>query len=265
MNPVALKEAIEKDKKDGWLPCCVVATVGTTSTTSVDDVETIGTICRNEKIWLHVDAAYAGTAAILPKMRWIFNGIENADSLVVNPHKWMFTPFDYSFFFTKKPEVLKRAFSVSAEYFDTSKDDVTNYMDYGMQQGRRFRSLKLWFIIRYFGVEGIRNRIAEHLRLANGFAGWIDSHQNFERMAPTPFSVVCFRAHPKNINDEDELNTLNEKLLDEINKTGKLFLSGTKLNGKFVIRIAISSIRTMEKNVLDAQQLIEQKLNELIN
>ncbi len=264
MNPVALKEAIEKDKKDGWLPCCVVATVGTTSTTSVDDVETIGTICRNEKIWLHVDAAYAGTAAILPQMRWIFNGIENADSLVVNPHKWMFTPFDYSFFFTKKPEVLKRAFSVSAEYFDTSKDDVTNYMDYGMQQGRRFRSLKLWFIIRYFGVEGIRNRIAEHLRLANGFAGWIDSHQNFERMAPTPFSVVCFRAHPKNINDENELNALNEKLLDEINKTGKLFLSGTKLNGKFVIRIAISSIRTMEKNVLDAQQLIEQKLNELV-
>ncbi|MGB5894489.1 MAG: pyridoxal-dependent decarboxylase [Ignavibacteriaceae bacterium] len=264
MIPLALKETIEKDKKDGWLPCCVVATVGTTSTTSVDDVDAIGTICRREKIWLHVDAAYAGTAAILPPMRWIFNGIENADSLVINPHKWMFTPFDYSFFFTRKPEVLKRAFSVSAEYFDTSKDEVTNYMDYGMQQGRRFRSLKLWFIIRYFGVEGIRKRIAEHLRLANEFADWIDSHPDFERMAPTPFSVVCFRAHPKNIDDRDKLNALNEKLLDEINKTGKLFLSSTKLNGKFVIRIAISSIRTMEKNVLDAQQLIEQKLNKLL-
>jgi aromatic-L-amino-acid decarboxylase len=265
MKPAALKEAIEKDKKDGWLPCCVVATVGTTSTTSVDDVDAIGTICRNEKIWLHVDAAYAGTAAILPQMQWIFNGIENADSLVVNPHKWMFTPFDYSFFFTRKPEVLKRAFSVSAEYFDKSKSDVINYMDYGMQQGRRFRSLKMWFIIRYFGVEGIKNRIAEHLRLANEFAVWIDSHPGFERMAPTHFSVVCFRAHSKNINDDDELNMLNKKLLEEINKTGKLFLSGTTLNGKFVIRIAISSIRTTEANVNNAKQLIEQKLNELIN
>ena len=265
MKPKALKEAIEKDKKDGWLPCCAVATVGTTSTTSVDDVDAIGKICRHEKIWLHVDAAYAGTAAILPQMRWIFKGIENADSLVVNPHKWMFTPFDYSFFFTKKPEVLKRAFSVSAEYFDTSKDDVINYMDYGMQQGRRFRSLKMWFIIRYFGVEGIKNRIAEHLRLANEFADWIDSHPDFERMAPTPFSVVCFRTHPKNVDNKDELNALNEKLLDEINKTGELFLSGTTLNGRFVIRIAISSIRTLEINVKDAQHLIDQKLNELIN
>ena len=264
MKPEALKEAIEKDKKDGWLPCCAVATVGTTSTTSVDDVDAIGTICRHEKIWLHVDAAYAGTAAILPQMRWIFKGIENADSLVVNPHKWMFTPFDYSFFFTKKPEVLKRAFSLSAEYFDTSKDDVTNYMDYGMQQGRRFRSLKLWFIIRYFGVEGIKNRIAEHLRLANEFADWIDSHPNFERMAPTPFSVVCFRAHPKSADDKDELNALNENLLEEINKTGKLFLSGTTLNGKFVIRIAISSIRVKEENIKNAQLLIEQQLKELL-
>ena len=264
MNLNALKEAIAKDRKNGWIPCCVVATVGTTSTTSVDDVDAIGTICRHEKIWLHVDAAYAGTAAILPEMQWIFKGIGNADSLVVNPHKWMFTPFDYSFFFTRKPEVLKRAFSVTAEYFDTSKDDVINYMDYGMQQGRRFRSLKMWFIIRYFGVEGIKNRIAEHLRLANEFADWIDSHSHFERMAPTPFSVVCFRTHPKNVDDKDELNALNEKLLDEINKTGKLFLSGTTLNGSFVIRIAISSIRITEQNINNARQLIEQKLNELL-
>jgi aromatic-L-amino-acid decarboxylase len=264
MKPLELKEAIENDKNNGWLPCCVVATVGTTSTTSVDDVDAISTICRHEKIWLHIDAAYAGTAAVLPQMRWIFKGIENADSLVVNPHKWMFTPFDYSFFFTNNPEVLKRAFSVSAEYFDTSKDDVTNYMDYGMQQGRRFRSLKLWFIIRYFGVEGIKNRIAEHLRLANEFADWIDSHPHFERMAPTPFSVVCFRAHPKNVEDKYELNSLNEKLLTEINNSGKLFLSGTTLNGRFVIRIAISSIRTTEQHIKNAKQLIEQKLNKLL-
>jgi aromatic-L-amino-acid decarboxylase len=264
MIPGKLKEAIEKDKKDGWLPCCVVATVGTTSTTSVDDVDAIGTICHDEKVWLHIDAAYAGTAAILPKMQWIFKGIETADSLVVNPHKWMFTPFDYSFFFTRKPEVLKRAFSVKAEYFDTSKDDVTNFMDYGMQQGRRFRSLKMWFIIRYFGVEGIKNRIAEHLRLANEFADWVDYHPSFERMAPTPFSVVCFRAHPKNVDGDNELNALNEQLLEEINKTGKLFLSGTTLNGRFVIRTAISSIRTKDENVANAKQLIEQKLNVLL-
>jgi len=192
-------------------------------------------------------------------------GIELADSIVVNPHKWMFTPIDLSAFYTTKPEILKRAFSLGAEYLTTSEDsEVTNYMDYGLQLGRRFRSLKLWFIIRYFGVEGIQNRIAEHMRLANEFADWIESHPDFERMAPTPFSVVCFRAHPKNVDDEGELNALNKKLLDKINITGKLFLSSTKLNNKFVIRIAISSIRTKEKNIKDARQLIELKLNELL-
>ncbi len=263
MIPEKLKEAIKEDKSNGWLPCCVVATVGTTSTTSVDNVDEIGKICNEENIWLHVDAAYAGTAAILPEMQWIFKGIEKADSLVINPHKWMFTPIDLSLFFTKKPDVLKRAFSLSAEYLKGYEEGATDFMDYGIQLGRRFRSLKPWFIIRYFGVEGLQNRIREHIRLAKDFADWIESHPDFEIMAPTPFSVVCFRAHPKNINDVDELNALNEKLLDEINKSGKLFLSHTKLNSKFVIRIAISSIRTMEKNVKDAQHLIEQKLNGL--
>ena len=197
-------------------------------------------------------------------MQWIFKGIEKADSLVINPHKWMFTPIDLSLFFTKKPEVLKRAFSLSAEYLKGYEEGATDFMDYGIQLGRRFRSLKPWFIIRYFGVEGLRKRIREHIRLAKDFADWIESHPDFEKMAPTPFSVVCFRAHPKNINDVDELNALNEKLLDEINKSGKLFLSHTKLNGKFVIRIAISSIRTKEENIKNAQQLIEQKLNELL-
>ena len=169
----------------------------------------------------------------------------------------MFTHIDLSAFYTTKPEILKRAFSLGAEYLKTSEEsEITNYMDYGLQLGRRFRSLKLWFIIRYFGVEGIQNRIAEHLRLANEFANWIESHPDFERMAPTPFSVVCFRIHPKNINDENELNALNEKLLDEINKSGKLFLSGTKLSGKFVIRISISGLRTQEEHVKQAWELI---------
>jgi aromatic-L-amino-acid decarboxylase len=260
-----LQKAISEDRKNGWLPFCVVATVGTTSTTSIDPVREIGKICRKENLWLHVDAAYGGIAAVIPKMKYIFYGIEFADSIVVNPHKWMFTPIDLSAFYTTKPEILKRAFSLGAEYLKTSEDsEVTNYMDYGLQLGRRFRSLKLWFIIRYFGVEGIQNRIAEHLRLANEFADWIHAHRDFEKMAPTPFSVVCFRAHPNSVDDKNELNALNEKLLEEINKTGKLFLSNTKLNGKFVIRIAISGIRTKEKNIKDAQQLIEQKLNELV-
>jgi aromatic-L-amino-acid decarboxylase len=264
MIPEKLKEAIIEDRKNGWLPCCVVATVGTTSTTSVDNVNEIGSICNEENIWLHVDAAYAGTAAMLPEMQWIFNGIEKADSLVINPHKWMFTPIDYSLFFTKKPDILKRAFSLSAEYLDTSRDEVTNYMDYGIQLGRRFRSLKPWFIIRYFGVEGLQNRIREHIRLAKMFAEWINESEDFELMAPTHLGVICFRAVPKNINREDELNSFNETLLKKINKTGKLFLSYTMLNNKFVIRISISGLRTLENHVELAKEIIQEELKKVI-
>ena len=264
MIPEELIKAIKEDKKNGWLPCCVVATVGTTSSTSVDPVDEIGSICNEENIWLHVDAAYAGTAAILPEMRWMFKGIEKADSLVINPHKWMFTPIDFSLFFTSRPEILKRAFSLSAEYLETSKDEATNFMDYGIQLGRRFRSLKPWFIIRYFGVEGLQNRIREHIRLAKEFASWIEVHPDFKIMAPVPFSVVCFRAHPKGIADEEKLSELNQKLLDKINATGKLFLSHTKLKGKYVIRIAISGIRTQEIHIKAAKHLIESTLSELI-
>lgn len=261
MIPEKLKEAIEEDKKNGWLPCCVIATVGTTSSTSVDSIDEIGTICNKENIWLHVDAAYAGTAAILPEMRWIFKGIEKADSIVTNPHKWMFTPIDYSLLFTKNPDVLKRAFNLSSVYLDTSKDEVTNFMDYGIQLGRRFRSLKPWFILRYFGVEGIQNRIREHIRLAKMFAGWIEENNDFELMAPVHFGVVCFRALPEYIKDdlslrENEINSFNENLLNKITETGKLFLSHTKLNGKYVIRICISGLRTQEEHVKKAWELI---------
>jgi aromatic-L-amino-acid decarboxylase len=258
MIPEALREAINEDRKNGWLPCCVVATVGTTSTTSVDNVNEIGSICNEENVWLHVDAAYAGTAAILPEMRWIFKGIEKADSLVINPHKWMFTPIDYSLFFTKKRDVLKRAFSLSAEYLQSASGEVTDFMDYGIQLGRRFRSLKPWFIIRYFGVEGLQNRIREHIRLAKMFAEWIKESDDFELGVPSNFGVVCFRAHPKNVNDENELNTLNEKLLNKINESGKLFLSHTKLNGKYILRISISGLRTQEEHVSKAWKLIKE-------
>lgn len=263
MIPEKLKEAISEDRKNGWLPCCVVATVGTTSTTSVDNIDEIGSICDEEGVWLHVDAAYAGTAAILPEMQWIFKGIEKADSLVINPHKWMFTPIDYSLFFTKKPEVLKRAFSLSAEYLQSSdKQEVVDYMDYGIQLGRRFRSLKPWFIIRYFGVEGLKKRIKEHIRLTKMFAKWIEKSDNFELMAPANLGVVCFRACPQKITEGEHLDTLNKNLLNAINETGKLSLSHTVLNNKFVIRISISGLRTLEKHVELAKEII---LNELYN
>jgi aromatic-L-amino-acid decarboxylase len=265
MIPEKLKEAIQEDRKNGWLPCCVVATVGTTSTTSVDNIDSIGSICSDENVWLHVDAAYAGTAAMLPEIQWIFKGIEKADSLVINPHKWMFTPIDYSLFFTKKPDVLKRAFSLSAEYLDTSRDEVTNYMDYGIQLGRRFRSLKPWFIIRYFGLEGLRNRIREHIRLANMFANWIEKSDDFELVAPVHFGVVCFRACPQKISGEEQLNSLNKNLLNEINKTGKLFLSHTMLNNKFVIRISISGLRTFEAHIESAKEIIQKELNKVLS
>jgi len=264
MMPKELEKAITEDKKNGWQPFCVVATIGTTSTTGMDPLDEIANICNRENIWLHVDAAHAGVAAIVPEMRYILNGIEKADSLVVNPHKWMFTPIDLSIFFTKRPNILKQAFSLAAEYLRTSEDsEVENYMDYGIQLGRRFRSLKLWFIIRYFGTEGIIKRIQEHLRLGKIFADWIDKSSDFERMAPTPFSTICFRAIPKNI-PEYELNNFNENLMNAINESGKLFLTHTKLNGKFVIRLVISGIRTEEKHVIHAWDLIQLKFNELL-
>jgi len=265
MIPSALEEAIIVDKKNGWLPFCVVATVGTTSTTSIDPVDEIAEICLKENIWLHVDAAHGGIAAMVPEMRHIFNGVEKADSIVINPHKWMFTPVDLSVFFTKKPKVLKQAFSLVAEYLKTSQDSVVeNYMDYGIQLGRRFRSLKLWFIIRYFGVEGIQTRVREHLRLGKLFSSWIDTHPSFERMAPVPFSTTCFRAHPAGMDDEEMLNNLNEKLMNNVNSTGKVFLTHTKLNRKFVIRLVISGLRTEEKHVTVAWNILKTELAKLI-
>jgi aromatic-L-amino-acid/L-tryptophan decarboxylase len=201
---------------------------------------------------------------MLPEKRNIFNGIEKADSLVVNPHKWMFTPLDLSIFFTKKPGVLKRAFSLVPEYLKTQEDtSVENYMDYGVPLGRRFRSLKLWFIIRYFGTEGIKNRIREHIRIADEIAGKIDMHMFFERMAPVPFSTICFRAHPLDINSEKALDELNINLMNKINETGKIFLSHTKLNNKFVIRMTVGSIRTSEIHAKKAWEIIEETLESI--
>ncbi len=252
-----LEEAIKEDLKNGWKPFCVVATVGTTSTTSVDPVDSIAKICKRHNLWLHIDAAYAGVTAMIPEMKWITKGWESADSIVINPHKWMFTPMDLSVYFTRKPEILKQAFSLVPEYLKTKQDDeVENLMDYGIQLGRRFRSLKLWFVIRYFGVDGLAERIKLHIELAKEYAKWIDDEKDFERLAPVPFSTVCFRFNPGN-KSEQELNKLNEKLLEEINASGKIFLSHTKLNGKFVIRLTIGSIRHERKHIVEAWKLIK--------
>lgn len=263
MIPADLENKIKEDISYGYKPFCVVATVGTTSTTSIDPVEDIANIAEKYNLWLHIDSAYAGVTAMIPEMKWITKGWDRADSIVINPHKWMFTPMDLSVFFTRKKDILKRAFSLSAEYLKTNQDsEVDNLMDYGIQLGRRFRSLKLWFIIRYFGVDGLANRIKNHIYLAKELRNWIEDENEFEIMAPTPFSTVCFRFNPKG-KSEKELNKLNEELLEKINQSGKIFLSHTKLNGKFTIRLTIGSIRHEKKHIVEAWILIKSLSSQL--
>lgn len=265
MQPQALTGAIAQDRREGVRPFCVVATVGTTSCTSIDPVPAIADICEREGLWLHVDAAYGGAAAIIPEMRHVLEGCERADSLVVNPHKWMFVPIDLSALYTRKPEILRQAFSLVPEYLRTTHDEVVrNLMDYGIPLGRRFRALKLWFVLRYFGWNGLADRLREHLRLAQAFAGWVDAHPAFERLAPVPFGAVCFRAHPKGVDDEGTLNKLNEDLLNAVNRRREVFLSHTKLGACYTLRIAIGHLRTRELHVQEAWELIQQELRNLL-
>ena len=224
MDARKLREAIEADKQQGYVPFCVVATVGTTSTASVDPIADIIPVCEENILWLHVDAAYAGSAAIVPEFQPLFKGCERADSLVTNPHKWLFTPFDLSVLYCRHTDLLKRAFSLVPEYLKTD-EAVTNQMDYGIQLGRRFRALKLWFVIRYFGQNGLIDRIREHCRLAQLLANWIEESEDWELTAPVNFALVCFRACPKTF---ENFNALNEKLMNEINASGEAYLSHTK-------------------------------------
>jgi aromatic-L-amino-acid/L-tryptophan decarboxylase len=257
MSGQALAASIGEDRKNGWLPFAVVATVGTTSTTSIDPVPAIADICQRENIWLHVDGAYGGAAAIIPEMRYVLDGCSRADSFVTNPHKWLFTPMDCSVLFTRHVDILKQAFSLVPEYLKSSDTEVNNYMDWGVQLGRRFRALKLWFIIRSFGVDGLASRLREHCRLAREFASWVDADEEFERLAPVPFSVVCFRYHPDGISDEAVLEQINAKIIAHVNATGEAFLSHTKLDGRYSIRIAIGNIATTGKHVQRAWELVK--------
>ncbi len=256
MRPEALAAAIDEDTRAGAQPIAVVATVGTTSTTSVDPVGAIAAICARHRLWLHVDAAYAGVAAMLPEHQWILRDAAAADSVVLNPHKWLFTPFDLSVLYCRRMDAIRSAFSLTPEYLKTVEaDTVKNLMDTGIQLGRRFRALKLWMVLRHFGAEGVRQRIAEHIRLAQVFAQWVDQHDQFERVAPAPFSVVCFRAR-----GTDELNAA---LLERLNATGEVFLSHTRLEGRFTLRLAIGNLHTTERHVQRAWTLIQSITAEL--
>ena len=269
MDAAALALAVDEDKRAGALPFCVVATVGTTSSSSVDPVQAIADVCERHKIWLHVDAAYAGSAAILPEMRHILAGSERADSLVTNPHKWLFTPFDLSVLYSRRMDVLRRAFSLVHEYLRTSDDEIVrNGMDYGIQLGRRFRALKLWMVIRYFGHEGLSARIREHCRLARAFAAWVEESPDWELLAPVPFSLVCFRARPRAEGETDaeraaRLDALNETLMNNINAGGEIFFSHTRLNDVYTLRLAIGNIRTGEAHVRRAWELLNEELRRL--
>ncbi|NUR55537.1 MAG: amino acid decarboxylase [Acidobacteria bacterium] len=251
MRADALETSIAEDRAAGVLPVAIVATVGTTSTTSVDPVEAIAAICQRERIWLHVDAAYAGVAALVPDCAWILRGADTADSLVVNPHKWLFTPFDLSALYCRRMDVIREAFSLTPEYLRTSEGEagVRNLMDTGIQLGRRFRALKLWMVLRHFGVDGLRARLIEHMRLARLLATWIDDSDRFERLAPVPFSVVCFRLR-------DASDAQQQRMLDHVNGSGEVFLSHTKLDGRFAFRIAIGNLHTTEAHVARAWALL---------
>ena len=249
MDVDALESAIAADLLKGVRPFAVVATVGTTSTTSIDPVARIAEVCEKYQLWLHVDAAYAGAAAILPEQRHILEGCDRADSFVVNPHKWLLTPMDLSAFYCRRPEMLRRAFSLTPEYLKTAEgDSVTNGMDYTLQLGRRFRALKFWMIIRHYGVEGLRAVIREHIRLARMFVSLVEKDSRFEVVAPAPFSTVCFRLKAGDAE--------NQAMVDRVNATGKTFISHTILNGKLTARLAIGNGRTSEEHVRAAWAVI---------
>jgi aromatic-L-amino-acid/L-tryptophan decarboxylase len=257
MRADLLEQAIAADRAHRMLPLAVVATVGTTATTSVDPVPAIAAICRRESLWLHVDASYAGVAAIVPERRDTLAGVEHADSIVVNPHKWLFTPVDISALYSRHPEVLKRAFALVPEYLTTNESDVVNLMDYGVQLGRRFRALKLWMVIRAFGVDGIVERLRYHMELAQEFAGWIKADPSWQLMAPVGFSLVCFRYAPAQA-DAALVNQLNKAILDRVNDSGRVFLSHARLNGHFTLRLAIGNLRTERRHVAEAWELLQQ-------
>ena len=257
MRPAALRAQLAADGSAGMRPMCVVVTVGTTSTTSADPFREIAEITREVDCWLHVDAAYAGIAAILPEHRHFFDGIEFADSIVVNPHKWLFVPIDFSALYVRRPEIVRRTFSLVADYLLTPEEQVHNYMDYGLQLGRRFRALKLWFVLRHLGAKKIRETLRAQIALAQEFAAWVRSTPQWEVLAPHPFSVVCFRHVPKGLKDDD-FDEHNRRIMDLVNASGEAYLSSTQLDGRVALRLAIGNYRTTRDDVFTAWTLLRE-------
>ncbi len=248
MRPDLLEEAIAADRSVGLRPCCVVATIGTTSTTSIDPVPAIAEIAQREGLWLHVDAAYAGSAAVVPEFRWILDGCERADSLVFNPHKWLMVPVDCSILYCRHPDVLRQAFSLVPEILRTT-DGGLNMMDYGIPLGRRFRSLKLWFVLRYYGHEGLAEIIREQVAMTQQLRDKIAADPRFEICAPSEFSVVCFRQR-----GSDETNRV---LLDGVNGSGRFFISSTVVQGRYILRIAVGNIQTTRATLDELWSLLD--------
>ncbi|HEX6250442.1 MAG TPA: pyridoxal-dependent decarboxylase [Gemmatimonadaceae bacterium] len=251
MRADALRAAIAADRKAGMRPLAVVATVGTTSTTAIDPVREIAEVCGKERLWLHVDTAYGGAAAVIPEMRWVLDGCELADSLVVNPHKWLFVPMDCSVLYSRRPEMLASIFAFTPAILRGGPHESMDLMDYGVSLGRRLRSLKLWFVLRYFGAEGIADRLREHIRLARLFASWVERSREFELLAPVNFSTVVFRAVGV---DADQLNA---RILQHVHAAGTVFISHTDVRGRYALRVAVGNIRTTEDHVRQAWSLVQ--------
>jgi len=252
MDPAALTEQIEADRGAGLIPFFVCATIGTTSSLAVDPVAAIGAICEEQRLWLHVDAAMAGTAAMCEEHRGLHRGVEFADSYCFNPHKWMFTNFDCDCFYVGDRQELIDTLTILPEYLRndaTESGDVIDYRDWHVPLGRRFRALKLWFVIRHYGLEGLKHHIREHVRLAAEFAQWVDDSAGFEIAAPARLNLVCFR----HINGD----AFNQRLIERLNKSGRLFLSHTTIAGKVCLRLCIGQTNTMESHVAAAWRLIE--------
>jgi len=261
--PAELEKAVKQDIEKGFKPMCVVAAFGTTGSTAVDPIKEISVICKKYNLWLHIDAAYAGSALILPEYRGMINGIEKADSFVFNPHKWLFTNFDCSAYFVKDKGALIRTFEILPEYLKTLSDDkVNNYCDWGIPLGRRFRALKLWFVLRNFGVKGLQEKLRYHIGIAKNLSGEIKRESDFEILAPTNFNVICFRYKPEG-KTEKELNLLNEKLLHTVNSSGKMYFTHTKLNGKFTLRLVIGQTNVTEKHIEKSWKLIKETAKNL--
>lgn len=258
MKPEKLEQAIRQDLADKIYPLCVVAALGTTGSTAIDPIRAIGEICRHYAVWLHIDAAFSGTALLLPEMRWMNDGVALADTFVFNPHKWMFTNFDCTAYFVKDPAALVRTFEILPEYLKTPEGDrVTNYRDWGLQLGRRFRALKLWFVIRSFGVQGLQEKIRFHLKLAKELAGKIENSTDFELLAPVPVNLICFRYRPDRNLSPGQVNDLNERLLLTLNETGKVYLTHTKLNDAYTLRLVVGQTQVTAEDIARCWDLIQ--------